>query len=377
MIYLIPVFIALIGIVLNNPSDEKGKKQQTALFVCLCIINILIFGLRYRVGIDTLNYMLMFDHMTEFDADYLKDTSVAPFFILLMSICKTICSDFTFFQFVHSTILNVIVFRYLYKNTINPFAAYIIFFIAVGPYFNTEILKESLAICCFLLGYPFLEKYREYPKLAYLYYYAFILIAIGFHYGAVVLMLIPFLRYLKFNYTLLFIAIFFFIAVQSVYDFALNILPTEALQKRLAGYNDMMERESLNLNYVIMAFLKFTFLPFITLLFGRGPFQKNERNVPMVCSLLIIGLGCIRFQVLFQRVSNYFMMFFVCYLSNLLYIKKKNIIHSFGIFGLFFVVFTYGIFFGNQGVIWYPYHSIFDPIKEPLRELMWSPYNLK
>ena len=114
MIYFITIAIL---IVLIGVYDFNGfKKAKYANYYLVLTLLILTAGVRYRIGLDTIRYMSSFENMpTLFNmtlTDF-KETRYDPIFYLLSIFSKTIYPDFVFFQILHATILNSIVFYFI------------------------------------------------------------------------------------------------------------------------------------------------------------------------------------------------------------------------------------------------------------------------
>lgn len=369
MVYLLPLIFAAICAKVYKP--RRNWRMLRLLYFALFAYNVLLFGLRYRVGIDTLNYINTFAEIPDIDRltlKYFKESTTAPLFIILMSVCKTLTGDFTVFQMTHTIILNTTLFTFLRRYSVNPFWGFFAFFLALGPYFNTEILKESLAICMFLLGYKYMVRH-DWKR-----YYVFALLGIGFHYGATILLIMPLFQYLRFNKKFLIVCLVFYLALPVIITFTLGNIGNQALSERASQYVDMVGAGTLNMNYVYMALIQFDLVPFVVLLFGISCKSKTVSQFePMVCAFILMGLGCISYQVMFQRFCNYFYLFFIVYLANFVTTKHKTApFLCIFLIMLVFVPVIYSYFNNMHYIIWYPYHSILNPQSEILREMMWG-----
>lgn len=366
MIYFVPILIAIVGLIFYSPNRNYIAFRRFYLF--LLLINILLFGLRYRVGGDTLNYMQFFskrcptiDGLTLYN---FADSTTAPLFIILMSICKTIYNDFVLFQMVHSIVLNCAVFYFLRKHSGNPFFSYILFYAIIGLYFNMEILKETFAISMFLIGYEYMIS-NDWKK-----YYICAVIAVGFHYGAIILFFIPFLMGLRLNKKFVIFCAVFLISLSTIFTFVVGNIDNQALADRVSRYQDMVGQGTLNINYVYGALIQFDLVPFIVLLFGRNSEEECVYEFePFVCLFIVMGLGTISYQVMFQRYCNYFYPFFIVYFSNLVSEKiKYHFITCIALLCLLLFMPIRGNTNPNTLSRWVPYHSVFKPEKEPIRE---------
>ncbi|MDE6264241.1 MAG: EpsG family protein, partial [Paramuribaculum sp.] len=160
-------------------------------------------GLRYRVGLDTLNYMEGYQDLPTFQTYELQNFILyryEPGYLLLCMICKEIGNEFFLLQIFQSIILNTAVIYFFYMYCKNPFMALILYYYIIWPYFNTEILRESIAISIFILNYENLNKGK------YLRYYIWTILAICFHFSAIILVLFPLFKNIKCNR-------YFFIAI--------------------------------------------------------------------------------------------------------------------------------------------------------------------
>lgn len=369
MVYLLPLIFAAICAKMYKPG--RNWRVLRLLYFVLFAYNVLLFGLRYRVGIDTLNYINTFAEIPDIDRltlKYFKESTTAPLFIILMSVCKTLTGDFTVFQMTHTIILNTTLFTFLRRYSINPFWGFFVFFLTLGPYFNTEILKESLAICMFLLGYKYMVRH-DWKR-----YYVFALLGIGFHYGATILLIMPLFQYLHFNKKFLIACVVFYLALPVIVTFTLGNISNQDLSERASQYIDMVGAGTLNMNYVYMALIRFDLVPLIVLFFGHKDSDKTmQKFETMICALILMGLGCISYQVMFQRFCNYFYLFLIVYFANIVSTRlKSSPLLCIFLTVLVFVPIIYIYIHGDMIIRWYPYYSVINPQTEIMREIMWT-----
>jgi hypothetical protein len=185
MIYII-IFLFLFLSAIHY--DVNGYKVNNYLVFIWWLIFVLLAGLRYRVGCDTFSYMLSYKTIPTIENltyKQLVSNVYQPFWVILSSLCKSVSKDFTFFQLVHAVIANSIIFYFIRKNSIYFFTGILFYFIFYYLYFNMEILRETLAICVFLLSlkYFFSNKWLK--------YYIFCFIALMFHLSAILLFFLP------------------------------------------------------------------------------------------------------------------------------------------------------------------------------------------
>ena len=171
-----------------------------------------MMALRYKLGGDTFNYMSdfkSFPYFGQLTFDSFAGLKYAPLWIVLFSLTKSLFGSFVYFQFVHAIFVNGIIFWFIQKYSRYKFASLALYFIYFYLYFNTEILRESISICLFLLAVPsFLE--HKWKK-----YYALVIVAFLFHYSAIILFLFPLLKNLKTRvvYYLLALLLLYFVSL--------------------------------------------------------------------------------------------------------------------------------------------------------------------
>lgn len=114
MIYIITLVFLLIPVVRFDLMQLEGNKRMWALSEY--VVLVLIVGLRYRVGGDTLFYMDFFEdyptisELANFD---FEDARYNPLWYVYNSIFKTFGNSFTIYQLVQATIVNLAFFRFL------------------------------------------------------------------------------------------------------------------------------------------------------------------------------------------------------------------------------------------------------------------------
>ena len=106
MIYFVVFILLLIPVVKYDWLVKTGGEGKWYYFNL--VVLIILAGLRYRVGGDTLMYMSVFDSFPKWDELKYFDFETAeyqPLWYVFTAICRTIYDDFAFFQLVHASIL--------------------------------------------------------------------------------------------------------------------------------------------------------------------------------------------------------------------------------------------------------------------------------
>ena len=377
MIYLF-LFFSLVLFLLEY---EWGKQKGNLIpYYFILIFLVLLTGLRYRVGIDTLNYMEIYTTMPTLDNMLDSDifsTSINVLFVFLCGIAKLIGSDFFWIQLIHSLIVNVVIFFFVKENTKYRYTAVFIYVLTIYLHYNIEIMKESLAISMFLLSckYYFEKKWSK--------YYFLICIAILFHLSALFLLFLPLCSGLRLNkrFYALASSIFllsFFLKGTIVNFITLLTFNNEIIGRKIDNYFGEGWL-SPTLSFQILQFFSVFVFP-IFLVFLLRKLGVRLKFEPLICVYSLIGLLSINYPI-FLRFSNYLILIYILYATEIIasiirvrYFKKLTYLMS------FLLIFIFSLpYLGKQltSVVpneiyrfhaWYPYHSIFDPEFESKRE---------
>lgn len=322
-------------------------------------------GLRYRVGIDTLNYMSSYNYspdLSELRNIDASNTRFEPGYLFLCALCRSITSDFWLLQLVHSFILNASFFLFIYKNTKNPFTGIGVYIILCWLYFNTEIIRESLAISIFLLNYNNLKN-RRWIK-----YYFLAFISISFQYSAIITLFFPLVRFIRFN--IIYIAACILIICITPYVETINqLLSITSITSRINEH--INSADNLNLNWRIANMIRYSLVPIFTLLIARYIHYKSNFT-PYILLSILFGIGAFAIPIIFSRLANYTLPFIVVSAANLLEIlvKKTNLKYA-----LIILIFcSQLIYYKEMLYAWYPYESILTKRKVQEREYLWHIY---
>lgn len=191
MIYLfIIIFLAICVWIYDFHDNTNGKD------ICywgMCILLICIAGFRYRLGIDTIEYMRAFESDIPLLSNFLYyyKTDLLPFEIgstFLFSFIKTLGGSWYITQFIIAFITNISIFTFANNTSKYKFTYILLYFLFLFFDLNYETLRQALALSVSLYAFYFLKK-----KL-YLPYYILSIIAISFHIIAFILLIIPFLQ---------------------------------------------------------------------------------------------------------------------------------------------------------------------------------------
>src|SRR5690606_32632925 len=216
MIYLFLAFVLAIQVVVFDFFGNRIGKDFWWNFNFILLVALA--GFRWEVGGDSLTYQNAYENnlltLGEYFSGSIFTEGWEPGFVFLMTLSKSLISEFWFFQIIHALIVNYVMFRFLRRYTTYGFLSLFIYYSFNYLYFNTEILRESLAICVFVMMYEELKQ-KNIRK-----YYFLNIIAIAFHYSALILLIFPILSRLRLTVRNLFL----FLLVGMLFPYLLQIV---------------------------------------------------------------------------------------------------------------------------------------------------------
>lgn len=344
----------------------NNSERYLVFYWILCIYCILFFGFRYRVGFDTINYHDQYDNILPLYKMNIEDffgNKHAPLYGLLESFCKTLSPNFYVLQIMVSILFNIPLFYYLKRNSENPFLSFFVFFVMIGCYFNTDIMRESLAVIISLFNYENIRKRK------YLRYYLCAIIALGFHYTAIVTFIFPFISFVKFNKYYVLYLIIFVALVRFVSEFIFSILTIDYLQDQVLA--KLFGLGQHNFNWFIFRISKYILLPFLILVYYKVSGYQHKLYENLTCLYVLFGIGILFYEVFFIRFANYAFIPFSVFFANVLLTNKlhsKLQVLRLPILSLMLLIYSFGYLNNRQYRAYYPYYSIFDPHEDKERE---------
>lgn len=372
MIYLLPLFLLIIGCVAYDKPDKRNK--GIGLWIILYMALVLIFGLRYKVGGDTYNYMTFFLWSPNLESWQPINTALfEPGFTLFTSAIKSFTDNIYIYQTIISALMTFLLMSFVSKNTDYKFLAMLFVFVAMYFYFSTEIIRESLAVGLLLTAYPLLEK-RKYFS-----YYTVCFLILSFHFSGAICMLLPFFRHLKFDkkFALLLLG---FIMMGTLLSVIMERMAGFFIFQKLLRY---AEHNHVGYAWCGFRFLYFSLLPMIALYICKNTFHLKMKYENLICLQILMGFGLWFVPIVFQRLINYTIIFYLVALAKIIgtVVRDKkyrshlsvNIRSSRTLLANVFLILTLvahssyyiHLHFYDRYI---PYHSIMDPIEESIRE---------
>lgn len=243
LIYIFVVVLLLFGFVQYDLRNQTLGKNAYYFFIFLTLV--LMLGLRYRVGGDSLAYEEYYPSMPTFREIFryglYSDNSMMtnqPLWIILIAFCKSIGKEYYIFQLVHAFIINTMLFVYLKKYSAKPFSVLLFLFIThFYFYFTVEIQREVLAIGVFLFNIKNLQN-KKWIK-----FYLLAAVSFLFHISSLFIFFLPLLRIINLKavqvvlITLLLTPLIFFKTF--IIDVLAPILFLDVMQDKIDAYSEI------------------------------------------------------------------------------------------------------------------------------------------
>ncbi|WP_313636323.1 EpsG family protein [Empedobacter sp.] len=383
--FLTAFYLFIISCIYDFSKIKKGKKFH---YVFSCILLICISGFRYRIAPDSITYLSDFNARTpliyELSFSDLTISRYQPFWILLNSLCKTVVSDFVFFQIIVAIIINLSIFKFFKELSNKYFTCIFFYFIVAYIYFNMEIMRESLAISMCLFSILFYNK-KKYKKAVLFFMFAFLFHSFSMFFGLIYVFTSRFLSQNFKNIFALFLILFILIIKDPI--LLIGNLFGGSISSNLAYYNTIESKEIGLLGYlynltkiILVAFVLYKFKNYKVL-----PFLNIEKRILINIGILYIVLIIVRVVSIpyMERILNYFTLFIILLLVSYFYeyINKKVAkglrFNSYILLVVF--VFIFNIFPMLKYIPewrteyyrrYYPYYSVFSKETDPEREFI-------
>lgn len=327
MIYLLIIFT--ISVCAYRYDFRGLKRNKFFWYYAIMVVLILLAGLRYRIGVDSIRYENAYQHVPLLGDLSVKDFIIItyePLYLLFTSIAKSLSEDFWVMQMLHAILVNIVVFRFIRLNCRHLFFTLLLYFVFLYSDFMFETMRESCAVSMFLLGWEYLKK----GKLGI--FCAFALIAFGFHVSAIVLSCIPLLKVLglwnrlKINkYSIL---VFFAFSLMGlfvgryIFHYIVQMNISELMTLKAEQHDGaIIGGQVMNVFGMLVTILRYILFPFLACVALKqyGRINQNIESMLFLCfTFIVLSFGV----ALFYRFNNYFYIFAIIVMSEVMFAKK-------------------------------------------------------
>lgn len=374
MIYLI-VYIYLLLLVFRY--DVLGKKQGFLWnYIFLFLVFTFVAGFRYRLGTDTIGYFYSFTYdtlpLSDLKIEDVFHSKNQPFWVILCSFCKSF-GNFILLQVSVSLFTNFSIFYFVFKVCKKPFTVILIYYLLNYFYFSMEILRESLAIGCFLFSIIQMNKKK------YLNSYIWLISAFMFHFFSLFLFFIPIYIYKNVSFqkmsVLVIVILLCMVFKENIIEILVTVLSFDVSYKLLQySQNEFYIESELNIIGVFFKFvLPFCFVILFLLFYGHS--KKNiillGENIwkPMILLYLMFLFTTINIPIT-ERFSNYFFMIAALLFASCFYLfpfTDRSKILLISVVSVLILIYQVNMMIKIDPLVgvpnyarYYPYSSVFD-----------------
>lgn len=342
--------MALVVIILCFWSFLNSK---ISLFLSFLLI-FLFSGFRYNIGTDYPVYL----SFTSGFYDILSENymNFEPFNVVLILVGRYFNSDYFYFIFI-----SFIICFYFYRGIVKLSDSYFVSFIGFlfFPLFFLEsmnIVRQYAAVSLVFFSYHYLFNKK------FVIYYLFIFLAVLFHYSAIIMIVLPFLRldnYSRFlNLGLVFVSLVLgFFSILYLSQFTEIGKVSYYLENNSEGYFFFF------IVLTLISSINFIFYDRIAKSSSKGNFYLTIYNLGYCAFLFFYQI-----PVFAGRLSLYFVSILVLIFPLYNKLFKQSKLVSFclflALFTLFFIRLWYGSYLADEGIMkedpYIPYRWIFD-----------------
>lgn len=397
MIYFaILAYLLILMIMYDFKKLRNGRKFH---FFMLLIIFICLAGFRYRIGLDTIRYEWAFDQIPTFSqlkpSDF-ADSKYDPLYLIMAVFAKTLNPDFWTLQLIQAAFVNIVVFRFFYKNAHYLFFSLLMYFLLLYVGYMTETMRESCAVSMLLIGWEYYKKEKLLPL------FGCLILAFLFHSSAILLfavfalILLKVDRRIRFSIKVFLIGAVILFAGSYFQEFFINNIGLLAFSTRIADKIDMYSGgdffdSKLNILGAIGNVFLYAIIPYICMLALREKKYAEKLEFFVVIEMIFAMISVPIY--IFYRYVGYFLPFVVLLISNALAERSLRVpiignlrTNSLVVWFMFVAPITFNTIVVMNGNVrgtnlknyskFYPYSSIFSKEIDPDREALFSLFEL-
>ena len=184
MIYAIPyvllvILLGFLAILIEQKKEDEAFTRKMTFWGVL--VYFVFFAFRGFINTDWMTYYVEFDKCTwDLLFNYEMGKSREPGFLIFMLLNKSLVPNFHFFVFT-STLLNTwLLLSFFRKYSTNILIALVVYLVFEGFMINANLMRNSTSIFIFLNAITYLQQRRPLP------YFGLCLLALSFHFSAIV-----------------------------------------------------------------------------------------------------------------------------------------------------------------------------------------------
>ena len=304
-LYYILIFFFFSACFFSLQKTKKNNLIENYFFNFLFLFLFILSAFKdISVGTDTIHYFYIYEWVSfnQFSGRY------EILFFYYVKLIQLIFDNFYNFIILSYLIIFINLYIFIKKMSLNRVLTLSIFFLIFFFPFNTMI-RQAIAISFFMLAYSYLFN-NNYKK-----YFLFSLIAIGFHYSAILVLLFPLIKKLKLNFKyfiivfLILFLIYFNNVLLLVSDF--SGLYIKYLYDEGAGGLYALGQAILGLFFILL----YVVINRKLIKYYNQSVKNYEFNIWMILFFILCSIATIEIPVM-ARLTYYFAVPFVLILSN-------------------------------------------------------------
>ncbi len=316
-IYLLVIFCCLVCTYLYDLKKMIVGYDMT--FWGICFLLIVVAGMRYQIGADTINYMDNFRYvkdLSKLSVQDFSDTRYMPGWIIFASACKSLNSQLIGLQFVHAIILNVSIFLFIKTFAQYRFTAVLMYVLLAYINLNTEILRESLAMSVFLLAIVAFVRNKWFIYLIVCFCTSMI------HVSGFISFLFPIGKLLKISSRkrIVILSLFLFVISSGIWTFfqaqIVDFFVLGAIEEGAEAY--LNSEYTYNISGIIVNLTTRCVIPLVAIYYALKFNNKSYKLLPLAYIYVILGFFIMFNSVIFLRFQTYVTIPFIILLSDTL-----------------------------------------------------------
>lgn len=405
MIYLVVLIILLYSAIRFDIGGADAKITRKWYWF-LGLMLVLLSGLRYRIGTDTISYESWYEASTlpplyNFTLKDLSYNRFEPLFVLFGSFLKMFSQDWILFQLVHAAIVNLAFFWAIRKYSPAPFIGITIYYLSTYYALNCEVMRQSLATAILVFSLPYLFS-KQYVK-----YFLIVLIAVFIHRASVLFFILPFISFLRSTKVLTISIVLLGITAAALSQYIINhfldiillFQSSDSIATTLENYNDLESLAAFEFTiFGIIGFFMSTIVLYVICKIKEDRrIIVKDGNDEKFCKYDMSKMGhLLSFYIIMQTLSFALPIFYrfawvlflfpIFYLSSFIqHMCKSRSIENKILLTMVLFLFMFKIVSDNfleekdTGIYYYqrylPYSSVFDQKKDNDRETLYIMYN--
>lgn len=280
---LLVCFLGVAAIFHDYATDEASKRRNDVLCI---FVYIFFFGLRGYVFDDWINYAELFRTI---DLQHLgmtmEKSTVEPGFLLYTALCKGLIDNYHAFVMI-STLINLcLLLRFFSRYVQNLPLALMCYVCMGGLIISINLMRNSIAILLFLNVIHLIQERRPIP------YFATCLLAITFHYSAIVFFPLYFFLHRRLNkwvYLAIFLCANIILLMHiSLLHYLVDIIAgtiSKGLQMHIDAYMERATNEGFRIS---IGYLERLFTGLLVFFFMDKLYERRKENILFVNAILL------------------------------------------------------------------------------------------